>query len=373
MEKVRFAIDLGTTMIDACLVSVESGNIIGSGSIKNSQSLYGRDLIGRIYTATRDFTYVNTMKDMVVQDIISLFSSMSSNYQIDKENVSEVCICGNTTMISILLGYDISTLGVYPFEKKLDKSVILNSNCLFEDFFSNDCRLFLSGCVSAFIGGDILSGILSLQEYDFCDNNKTSILIDLGTNGEMVLNSRGSFFGTSAACGPAFESGLKKKNTYGTTLVDAIALGLRAGIISAQGSLNEKYHDDGLKIHDVILTQELIHDILLAKTAIYTGIESLLNIAGIKACEVEHIYIAGGMGTYLNIENTIYIGMLPQEFKDRISVVGNSSLKGACKIHIGKDNQIDKLIEKLNIHVLKLAGTKDYEERLINNMYFVRK
>jgi uncharacterized 2Fe-2S/4Fe-4S cluster protein (DUF4445 family) len=146
MGNIRFAIDLGTTMIDGCLVSLESGNIISSGSKKNSQSLYGRDVIGRIFTATRDSSYTQIMKKMVVEDIISLFSSMNKNNQINKNDISEICICGNTTMISILLEQDISTIGVFPFEKSLDKSVLLNSSYLFDDYFASDCNLFLSGC-----------------------------------------------------------------------------------------------------------------------------------------------------------------------------------------------------------------------------------
>ncbi|MBQ9610023.1 MAG: DUF4445 domain-containing protein [Lachnospiraceae bacterium] len=365
---IKLAVDVGTTNINMAFYDTDKESVVAYTDMPNRQSLYGRDVINRILTATRDKKFLSVMKDMVVSDIVDAIVNTSKEYDFKADDISAVCLSGNTTMISILLEYDIESLGVSPYKHILDKSVITSAKELFKDkcVVKPDCKVILTGCVSAFIGGDILSGILYLR----LSNKYNSLLIDLGTNGEIVLNVKGKMYATSAACGPAFEMSLKRQGVYGSSAIDAVALGVKAKIISKEGSLKEEYLESGAKIGNVHLTSDTVREILLAKAAIATGIEGLTDAAKISYDEVDNIYIAGCFGNYLNIDNAVYIGLIPKAFKDKVNVIGNSSLKGALTILNDNEliDEIDLLKEK--IEVVQLVNIADYQDRLLKNMFF---
>lgn len=373
MKDVRLAVDLGTTTIDMCLVD-ELGQIISQRNIKNRQSLYGSDVINRILTTVRDAKYIQIMKEIVVEDIVSNLMSMLYDSGFSDEAIKYVVICGNTTMISILLEYDMSTMGQSPFETKLKQSVCAEFKDIFGEKLNINCPVILSGCVSAFIGGDIISGMLYLsKEYNSFGVNDNSLLIDLGTNGEMVFNNHGKLLATSAACGPAFEGSLKKKGIYGSTLIDAISLGIKSGNISREGILSDKYIDNGINISNILIDSELLRDIMSAKAAIRTGIDFLIRESKIDYHEIDNVYVAGGFGKYLNINNAIDIGLLPSCLSDKIKVVGNTSLFGA--IMLLRDNTLINEFDtytKDKVLVLQLANEAGYQNCIIDNMCFKR-
>ena len=368
---IELAVDVGTTNINMAFYDTDKDSVIAYYDMPNRQSLYGRDVINRILTVTRDKKFLSVMKDMVVSDMAEAILSVSKENGFSADDISLICLSGNTTMISILLEYDIESLGVSPYEHILDKSVITFAEELFKDkcMVKPDCKIILTGCVSAFIGGDILSGVMYLKSFDF-DDEYNSLFIDLGTNGELVLNAKGKLFATSAACGPAFEMSLKRQGVYGSSAIDAVALGVKAGLISKEGSLKEKYLENGTKIGNVHITSDTIREILLAKAAIVTGIEGLIDRAQISYDEVDNIYIAGCFGNYLNMDNAVYIGLIPKNFKDKVSVIGNSSLKGALMMlnNLKLIDEMDLLSDK--IKVLQLVNIENYQDMLLKNMFF---
>ncbi len=372
MNKVRFAVDLGTTNIEVCLVDGR-GDIVSTVSFKNRQALYGSDIINRIYTVVRDMSYLAVMRDMVMTDLKSNFQNMLDETGYKPEEVDIICISGNTTMNSILLSYDITSLGMAPFKTPLKESVFLETKALFGDMFSIDTKVVLFGCASAFIGGDVLSGMYFLkhnEEYAFSDN-AVSLFVDMGTNGEIVLCNKGIYTATSTACGPAFEGCTRKQQVYGCSTIDAISMGINAGKIMRNGALQEQYLDRGIEIMKVHLNKDIIEQILLAKSAIYTGILALVEYNNLELADVEHVYIAGGFGFYLNTESAVNIGLLPEIFSDRIHTLGNTSLKGACKML--KDMITPLEIDIYDIEVLELANDDIFKKNLIENMTFVRK
>ncbi|MBR1816369.1 MAG: DUF4445 domain-containing protein [Lachnospiraceae bacterium] len=366
---IELAVDVGTTNINMAFYDTDKDSVIAYYDMPNRQSLYGRDVINRILTVTRDKKFLSVMKDMVVSDMAEAILSVSKENGFSADDISLICLSGNTTMISILLEYDIESLGISPYEHILDKSVITSAEELFRDkcMVKPDCKIILTGCVSAFIGGDILSGVMYLKSFNF-DYKYNSLLIDLGTNGELVLNAKGKLFATSAACGPAFEMSLKRQGVYGSSAIDAVALGVKAGLISKEGSLKEDYLENGAKIGNVHLTSDTIREILLAKAAIVTGIEGLIDRAQISYDEVDNIYIAGCFGNYLNMDNAVYIGLIPKNFKDKVSVIGNSSLKGALMLlnNYKLIDEMDLLSDK--IEVLQLVNMENYQDMLLKNM-----
>lgn len=373
MKDIKIAIDLGTTTIDMCLLN-DLGELLSSKSIKNRQSLYGSDVINRILTATRDDKYIKIMKTMVLDDISESISAMLKECNIPVSCVGACCICGNTTMISILMEYSLEKMGVYPFETLLNKSISLKFKDLFEQRLDIDCSVILSGCVSAFIGGDIIAGIIYINDnYKAFDKTDISLLIDLGTNGEMVINNKGRLIATSTACGPAFEGSVKKQGVYGSTLIDAIVLGLKTKKISADGIISDEYIDKGINISGVHINADILREILSAKAAIRTGIDYLIQECNITCEDIDNVFIAGGFGQYLNIDNSVYIGMLPEKLSSKLKVCGNTSLKGASLIVCDR-TYVDVMdsYTKENINVIQLADKSNYQESLINNMCFKR-
>lgn len=373
MKNIGYAIDIGTTIINTCLVDIDSKKILSERSVLNRQSLYGRDVINRILTVTRDFKYLKILKDLVTDSIHDILIEMLEEVKATPSEINIISVSGNTTMISILLEYDIKELGVYPFSHRLRESCLCNTSQIFGETFPTSCDVFLSGCASAFIGGDILSGLVYLNNHKkvFSDFSSTCLFIDLGTNGELVLKKGNTYIATSASCGPAFEASLTKQNVYTSTIIDTIALGIKTRNISITGVLKDEYLANGITVMGVNLTQDIIHEVILAKAAIYTAIEYLIKKANITIDMLDKVYIAGGVGLHLDINNAIFIGLLPKGILNKTEIVGNSSLLGGIDIVCNRDN-----INKINyftddiIKVLQLANEEDYEDKLLNNMTF---
>lgn len=363
MKNIACAVDLGSTTIDSCLFEIDSGRVVAENSKKNRQSLYGSDVINRILNASRSKEIREKLTDIVRTQLKEmLFESLDAS-GLDISCIERICISGNTTMISLLLGMDVASMGVAPFNHELKDSV----TALYEGI-----TVYLTGCVSAFIGGDILSGIAYLEHNDDkpFSSDKNVFFIDLGTNGEMILNAGGKLYACSTACGPAFEGCTRKQGVYGSSVIDVIAMLIKAKRITGEGVIEEPFFDTGIDVNNIHIDMDILRSILMAKSAIYTGIITLARRAGIQVCDIEKIYIAGGFGFYLNLDNAMYIGLLPKEFKGKISVVGNTSLKGAMDII--KNDSVKELDAYANgrIKLISLAEDEDYKTGLINNMIF---
>lgn len=369
-RQYNIAVDLGTTTVELAIVD-SNYKVIDTDYFLNPQKLYGKDLINRINTVTRDTRFIKIMKDMFIKSFQERVTSILSSNNINLKSVDSICICGNTTMISILLEYDITELGIYPFEHRLDTSVNCNSKELFGYTFPIDCNMILSGCASAFIGGDVLAGLVAIEGNDDSTGVNSYLFLDLGTNGEMVLYHNNSYYTASCACGPAFEASCRAANIYGSNIIDSIVLGIKSGNISREGILKEYYIDKGINIQGIHITADILRDILLAKAAIRTSIDILLQQSGLRCNNIERVYVAGGFGFHLNIDNAIFMGLFPELFKEKIKVLGNTSLKGAIELlkTPSKIKYIDDF-SKGNVKLIQMANLPDYQDRLLDNMYF---
>ena len=369
MSKIGYAVDLGTTTIDTCLFDTETKQIIAKASCKNRQSLYGSDVLNRILNVTRKPSLEKTLKALAMDDIEKMLKAMIAKTKFSLKDMVGICICGNTTMISILLEYNIESLGRYPFTSKLSGNVETDSKSLF-DLPDLSCKVLLSGCASAFIGGDILSGVVYLSgKYSF-GKDSTDMLIDMGTNGEMFLVHDNSYYTASAACGPAFEGCLRKQNVYGSNAIDAIAMGVKTRRINNDGVIAEPYFESGIDIMNVHIDMDILRQFILAKAAIRAGIETLSHASDVSLDKIDNVYIAGGFGFYLNLDNAVRLGLLPEEFKGKINIVGNTSLLGAIDMlanNIAYEKS-DKLT-RTDITLVSLAESELYKERLIEHMH----
>ncbi len=312
------AIDIGTTNIEAALIEVTSDSyrIMSIELRPNVNKKFGRDVMTRITQAER-----GNLHEMSV-DLRAQLSEMVS--ELSKEvDITQIVIACNTTMTHILLEENCHNLGVYPFSPVHTKQTNIMSTDI-EILPGHDpLPVTVLPGFSAYVGGDIVSGVLSL---DLMNKQGRSLLIDLGTNGEMVYHDSvtGRMLVTSTAAGPAFELAGRSK---ATEIIKGISDLYKQGIIDETGLLTDEYFETGYKYGEVNITQSFIRDVQTAKSAIRAGIEILLD----RTDTPDNIYISGAFGENLDTDAAISIGMLPESFKDHITLCGNTSLSGAIK------------------------------------------
>lgn len=359
-DEYGIAIDIGTTTLAMGLISVKNGAIVDTYSDLNHQRTFGADVLSRI-DASNDGKR-DMLQQIIRKDLLAGICQLVNKNHIKRDKIKEVVISGNTTMGHLLMGYSCKTLGVAPFTP-------VNIATINEDFpkiFSSDflnCKVIIMPGISTFVGGDIVSGIINTR---MIESDDVSILIDLGTNGEMVIGNRDRLLVTSAAAGPAFEGGniqhglgsipgaichvdIKENRAVeyetieneppigicGTGVIEAAAGLVKNNIVDETGLLERRYFEKGFELakdskgNAIVFTQKDVREIQLAKAAIRAGIEILITRLGVKYEDVKRVYIAGGFGYRLDPQMAMVIGMLPKEFEGKITAVGNSSLGGA--------------------------------------------
>ncbi len=306
------AVDLGTTT-----VVVHSWNKDGEQKeihFTNPQRKYGADVMSRI----------RAEEEGLGKELQHLIAKPLAEAAGDSE---VIVVAANTTMEHLLEGLSCEGLGKAPFHpKKLDFREV---NGVEIGMNKKNTVLFLPG-ISAFVGADIVSGIYALG---MSDTDKVSFLVDLGTNGEMALGNRNRLLVASASAGPAFEGSELAQYIYGSGIMRTLRQMLEDGAMDETGLLCDRYFESGYPVQakgkQLFMTQDTIRAIQMAKAAIRAGIDILLKEYGITEDQVETVYLAGGMGYYLNPSDAIAIGLLPKEWKGRIQAVGNTSLRGA--------------------------------------------
>lgn len=370
------AVDIGTTTVAASLLK-KDGTVV-SRSCLNPQSAYGADVISRIEASSGGALPELTR---LIRDCVNGLVS-----ELNKENeAEELVVSGNTTMLHLFCGISPESMGVSPFTPQFTDVQHLDGT----EFGVKKVTVLPS--VSAFIGSDIAAGIyaLGLQRTD-----KRVFLADLGTNGELVLSDKGKLFCTSTAAGPALEGACIECGVGGingaidkvfiedgqigyTTIGDAMPVGIcGSGITDAVALLvrdklvdESGYLDCDLRIcENVYISQKDVRQFQLAKSAVYSGIETLSEVVGIGTGEIDSFLIAGGLGYYIDPESAFTSGLLPR-VKD-IKAVGNTSLQGALMC-IGDDEAVEEMrrISK-SCTLVDLGGNPKFSERFMNNMFF---
>ena len=393
------AVDIGTTTIAMQLLELHSKTIEDTYTAINRQRSYGADVISRIQASNEGKK--ERLRQSILEDLEQGIEELHSRNHV---TVKEIGISGNTTMISLLMGYSCEGLGAYPFTP-------VNIDAVEADYFTifgnhrHTCKLRILPGISAFVGGDITAGLLACG---FDRKEKVSILVDLGTNGEMAIGNQDKIFVTSTAAGPAFEGGniicgtgsipgaishvTYKNNGFeletignqeasgicGTGVIDITYELLKQKLIDETGLLNDKFFEDGIllaksKESEIRFYQKDIREIQLAKAAIRAGLETLLVNYGVGYDEIDDIYIAGGFGYKMDIDKAIGIGLFPKACKNKLKAIGNSSLKGNLIYLTEKDakermRKITQLSEEVS-----LAASSTFYELYLQHMCFSEK
>jgi uncharacterized 2Fe-2S/4Fe-4S cluster protein (DUF4445 family) len=308
--------------------------------------------------------------------------------------IEKLVVAGNTTMLHLFTGTDPSSMGEVPFTP-----VFLETRQFRGEELSLPVEhITVLPSIAAFIGGDIVSGLASLDILAGADN---SLLIDIGTNGEMALFHEGRIYCCSTAAGPALEgaeiscgmggvtgaiSRITRENgnlsftvignteprgICGSGLIDIMALMLREGIFDETGALDDAFSGGFALTENISIINRDVRQYQLAKSAILSGIKILCKNAGLALDGIGTVYIAGGLGFFINKENAVATGLLPREFLDRIAVCGNLSLRGALRC-LGTDTDFlaacDRIIAKsVNID---LAADTAFMDEFAENMLF---
>ena len=328
-EKLFFAADVGTTTV--VMQAVKNGKTMGTYTALNPQRCFGADVASRISAAMQGHG-----PELMAQIRNCLSEGIASLLQQSTEKPAFMVIVGNTAMNYLLRGLDPAVLGKYPFSP-----VDTRTECI--RICDLDC--YVVPGISAFVGGDITAGILETGQYrenGIRDGSvqadkgngkqvENSLLVDLGTNGEMVLGTEDGLLCTATAAGPAFE-GSAAAGIMGADLILAAAKLLDRGILDETGLLKEPYFTEGITVDGFHIHRTDIRELQKAKAAVSAGISCLCRDGNISEEEITSVYLAGGFGYYLDPESAIRTGLFPECFRGKIRAVGNTALAGAKRI-----------------------------------------
>ncbi|MCR4807233.1 MAG: ASKHA domain-containing protein [Lachnospiraceae bacterium] len=327
------AFDLGTTTIAVKLV--DRGRVIYTGSRRNSQCSFGADVISRSEASIKGAGAA--LSRCLKNDIDELINELPCDPMY-------LIMAGNTTIIHLLMEYPLDEMVNFPFKPYY--CGWHKYRYLTDDGRSYECTILPN--ISAYIGGDIVSG---LYYCGFDVSEEINVFLDLGTNGEMAVGNKDRILTASAAAGPAFEG---THINVATDVVRCVASLKEWGVIDENGSLKDPYFDTGYPYETdkgyVTISQRDIRDIQMAKSAIRAGLTILLRKYGVSEDRINKLYLAGGMGHSLDIDSAVAIGLIPPSFKDRAVPVGNASLAGCIKY--GNRDRDDSGCEA----ILKVSG-----------------
>lgn len=412
------AVDIGTTTIAAYLINLNSGEEIDVLSQVNNQRSYGADVISRINYTMEESKGLEKLQYSIVNQLCEMINILCEQNAICKDNVYDTVVVGNTTMIHILLGIPCKNIAMAPYIPTITEAIEFNAKEIGIDLNSN---ISLVPGVAAYVGSDISAGILSSG---MIDSQKYSLLLDLGTNGEMALGNKDEVVTCSTAAGPAFEGSnikygiggikgaiskidlstepifetigcAKPCGICGSGVLDAVSEMIKYGIVDETGRMVDKYDDEieckefldriveidhmkqfiitKNKDKDIIsFTQKDVREVQLAKAAINAGIQIILKEKNLDFEDIENIYIGGGFGNYMNAQSALQIGVIPIELEDKIKSIGNSAGSGA-KMYL-KYKECRTIIKDMvsKSDYVELSSRVDFQEYFVDGMMMER-
>lgn len=375
-----FICDIGTTSIVVQIYDCEKNILLGEEAVENVQKIYGADVLTRVQ-ACKD-NGVELLSLQIRTQIETIVNKLKRKLKI--QSFSCGVVTGNSIMLYIFENISPLKLAVAPF--KLEEKFGRKSKYLISNI-----KPYLPHCIGAYVGADILCGMIFANM-----KNKISLFIDIGTNGEMVLYKKDRYICCSVASGPAFEGvglacGMKAvdgaiykvydrskevkvevigntkiKGICGSGIIDFIAILRKKKIIDNSGYMKKNFYIN----NEIYITPEDVRKIQLAKAALCAGIYTLIEHAQINENEIDKIYLAGGLGSELNIASAIEIGLFPKFFKNKIEFLGNSALGGAKNILL--NNNMKKIEKKILNKTMEINLSSDgyFMNKYIECMYF---
>ncbi|MBE6608250.1 MAG: DUF4445 domain-containing protein [Ruminococcaceae bacterium] len=381
-ENVCLCLDIGTTTLALAIVSLDEKNIVKIVTRSNPQRAFGADVISRI-----DYCRKNGVDDLhrtIVEAVNNMIDELLDG-GFANASPEKLYVAGNTTMLHLFFGVDCSSMGESPYTPAFLEGKRISA----EDIRIKKVNEIISlPNLSAFVGADIVAG---LNYVGLPESGKYNLLIDLGTNAEVVMFTENNFLCTTAAAGPCFEGAniscgmsavegaiyayeeggaysvignTQARGMCATGLIDIVSELVKSEVIEDSGYMEDEEFEISEKVS---LTGEDVRQFQLAKSAVYSAVLSLMEIGGVSFDEIEKMYVSGGFSAKMRIDNAVHIGLLPKELKDRFSPINNSSLLGTVKFAL-EENDLS-LISAYSKYI-DLSANPIFSELFIENMFF---
>lgn len=416
------AFDIGTTTVVGTLFNLCDGRELGVASELNSQIAEGDDVISRIEKVCENPAKIFEMQDSIVGTVNEMMDGLCHRAGVSTGDIHDIVVAGNSTMQQLFCGMDISALGSLPFRQAFHEAQVCSAEAL-GIRGAQDAQVYVFPQVGGFIGGDTVAGVLATR---LDQRDGVALLVDIGTNGEIVLSSNGRLLATSTAAGPAFEGariihGMRATDgaiekiiiddgvrynvigdaapagICGTALIDAVSGLLDAGIIDETGrllkgdalpcgcpsDLVKRIGEDGKGIffmlvdgrdtatgRPICLWQKDIRELQLAAGAIRSGINILLQMVGLRPDQVDEVLLAGAFGNFIRRNHACRIGLLPQIPSDRIKFVGNVASLGAKLVLLSMEEREYAAKLRNRIEHVDLSTSLDFQNEFASAMIF---
>lgn len=350
------ALDIGTTEIKGSLLDMKSKKELVSGSVPNEQRGFGPDVITRLQFATTRKEGLKELNKRTISAINKLLNKLADKASVNKKDIKRIVAVGNSVMYHLVLMVKPDSLARAPFMPAETKMQEKNAGEM--GISAGDTFKFLPN-ISGFIGSDTLAAILVTEIHK---KGRYSLIIDIGTNGEIALGSKDKILVASCACGPAFEG---RHMRPGSRAIDIIAVLLNKGAIDKTGRLDA---GAGEKAH---LTQQDVRKVQVAKAALRAGVEILMSKLALDAEDIHRLYITGKFGTSVNIRNAKNVGLIPRKIPDnKVYFLEEGALSGAKKVLLEPkaEKEISGILSICE-HV-ELHKDKDFQDIFAASMSF---
>lgn len=406
------AIDIGTTTVTMVLVDLESGKILAKGSSGNGQIRYGADVINRIIQQAKPGGRKSLQDAIIKETLTPIIANLCRSAGISARSILRLSVGANTTMNHLFVGVDAEPVRMEPY---------IPSFFSWEGLKAGDLKLpanplapvIIAPNIGSYVGGDITAGTLATGLWD---SDEMSLFIDLGTNGEIVFGNRDFMMSCACSAGPAFEGGdiscgmratdgaieacVLDKDTMeptltvvgdaeqkpvgicGSGIIDIISELFRCGIINAKGlfvregsRVQRDEHGMGRFVlatseesetgREISINEVDIDNFIRAKGAIFSAIHTLLEAVDMDSSMIDRVYVAGGIGSGINMKNSVNIGMLPDVELEKFRYIGNSSLSGAYAM-VMSDAAVEKCTQlATNMTYLELSTHPGYMDNFV--------
>ena len=418
-ESYGVAVDLGTSKIIGYLVDLSNGDIIRTATIENPQLVYGEDLVTRISLTIEEKEKLQELHNVLIEGINTIIEELCKKASINPNRIYEMTVVGNTAMHHFFMAIPPKNLALYPYVPAVKYPINIQAKKL-NVKLNPSANIHVLPVIAGFVGADAVGDVLATGIYE---SEKTQLLIDIGTNTEIILGNKKWLIACSCASGPAFEGmhikhGMKavsgaiervwiNPKTYevkyktidnkkpigicGSAMIDILAELWKAKIIDFRGKFKSRIntpryreinnkpefviawrHETALN-EDIVVTQDDIHEIQLAKAAIHTGCAILMKRKNIKKKQIDKILIAGTFGNYLDPVNSKIVGLIPDIPTGKIKFVGNTAGLGAKVVLISKEmrRKAEEISKKTEY--LELAADPDFKVEFAHSIYIPHK
>lgn len=406
------ALDLGTTTVSGIIIDMLTGEILAKGTAGNGQIRYGADVINRIIESDKPGGKDRLQKAVIEETINPLIHTMCKQAGLTARNLYRMCVAGNSTMNHLLMGINSNPLRMEPYIPAFFKTNSLYASDIGINI-NPDAHIIVAPNIGSYVGGDITAGAFVSMLWN---KPEFSLFVDLGTNGEIVFGNEDFMFSCACSAGPAFEGGdiscgmratdgaieactideetmeptftvvgdegTKPVGLCGSGIIDVISELFRCKIIDPKGKFvrsgerikHDKYgmgsyvlafEKDADSVKDIEITEVDIDNFIRAKGAIFSAIRTLLAYCDFDMSMIEHVYVAGGIGSGINMKNAINIGMFPDVPVEIYEYIGNSSLAGAYAMLYSTQSERKVYELAQNMTYIELSAIPQYMDEFV--------